>query len=407
MLEAFQTAFRRLLRKPLRSILTILAVALGSLAVTLALNLMQGREAAALPPDVFRVVSGNRGNGAFTIYQLFTNDDLEKLRKLIPDAEVVETYLPAYISFLEYNSQRFKLLSSAHVNPGYFGAVTINMEKGGSFTRNDITSGTQPIVMSQSVASQVFFGENPLGKLVLLSTEYVPPGSIPSFETYQVTGVFRDPPINSFNADFAYVPFKENMGRSSTDPLLLTIKAKPGLTVSTQNQALQAIRAIYKNDEQFLQNKGSLYITTSNNLTEENPVFDPQALIFSGFAIIMLITCSIGIFSIQLVEITERTREIGMRRALGATQSMIVLEILASAFVFAGLGALIGVTIAAPLLPIIKNATGPFLFSRGLEFSPVVALEVVSIVLVVGVMLGFYPALLASRLKPVEALREM
>jgi putative ABC transport system permease protein len=403
MIAAFAAALRRMTRRPLRSILTVLEVALGALAVTLALNLTQGRQLAALPPDVFRVISGDRSDSSSTTYSLFQVNDLDKLRKRIPDAEVVEMYGMIWGSILEYKGERFKLLGGAQVNPGYISITPLEILQGTFYTSKDIKSGTSPMVISQSLARLIFKEENPLGKTMQVAVGFTPPGMSPSFEAHRVIGVFRDPTDARFGADYAYLPFK--VGADS--PISLNIKAKPGQSKVAQAQALEAVRQVYKDNSTFKGFKKAVYATTSSSPIGDGPGFDPQALLFSGFAIIMLITCSIGIFSIQLVDITERTKEIGMRRALGATRSVIVLESLASAFVLAGLGAVIGVLIAAPLLPIIKNATGPFLFSRGLAFSPIVALEVVGIVLVVGVLLGFYPALLASRLKPVEALREM
>ena len=406
MIAAFTAALRRMLRRPLRSILTVLEVALGALAVTLALNLTQGRQLAALPPDVFRVITGDRSDTTATVFNVIQTDDLDKLRKLIPDALVVEMYADAWGSILEYKGERYRLLGGARVNPGHIGVATIEMLYGTFLSRNDIKAGTPPMVISQSVAKQVFQEESPLGKTVQVALGYAPPGLSPSFETYRVVGVFRDPADGRFGGSYAYWPLKNSSGMDGM-PIALNVKAKPGSSKIAQVQALDAVRQVYKDSSMFNQFKKAVYATTSSSYVGDGPIADPQVLLFSGFAIIMLITCSIGIFSIQLVDITERTKEIGMRRALGATRSMIVLESLASAFVLAGVGAVIGVLIAAPLLPVIKNMTGPFLFSRGLEFSPFVALQVIALVLVVGVLLGLYPALLASRLRPVEALREM
>ena len=408
MLTALLSALRRMQRRPMRSILTVLEVALGALAVTLALNLVQGRQLAALPPDVFRVISGSRSQSSLTSYPLFKTDDLPKLRKLMPDAESVEMYLQFWDSRIEYNGKRYRLIGAARASPGYVSVTSLEMLQGAFFSSKDM-NGNLPVVIAEGVAKQLFGDGTPIGKTISVSTGFSQPGDpYPPSEPYRVVGVFRDPAnTGQFGGDYLLMAFRAVSGTDTEGTMSLNIKAKPGKLKTTQTQALEAIRSFYRDDFQFKQNKQAVYATSSSNSLQDAPGLDPQALLFSAFAIIMLITCSIGIFSIQLVDITERTKEIGMRRALGATRSMIVLESLASAFVLAGLGAVIGVLIAAPLLPIIKNATGPFLFSRGLEFSPIVALEVVGIVLVVGVLLGFYPALLASRLKPVEALREM
>ena len=179
MTAALMAALRRMARRPLRSILTVLEVALGALAVTLALNLTQGRQLAALPADVFRVISGDRGEGTATSYNIFQVSDLEKLRKLIPDAEVVELRTSQWGAILEYQGQRFKLLDGSRVGPQYNRISKLEMLQGAFFSEKDINSGKAPIVISQSVAKELFKDENPLGKTLQFAGGFNPPARAP------------------------------------------------------------------------------------------------------------------------------------------------------------------------------------------------------------------------------------
>ena len=109
----------------------------------------------------------------------------------------------------------------------------------------------------------------------------------------------------------------------------------------------------------------------------------------------------------KIVDVIERTRELSMRRVLGATRTRVMLELMLDGLLLSGLGATLGVIAAAFVFPALQSASGPFVFTRGLTFEPLLALGVLGVVVMVVTLLSSYPALLASRLKPIEALREI
>ena len=409
LLPAIIASWRRAGRRPLRTLLTVLEVALGALAVTVALNLVQGRQASTAAPDVFRAVSGARdpNSGNVTTYGLFNRDDLAKVLKVVPDVLALEIERSGGNTLLEFSGERFKVVASSVTGTEYPKINPINFVAGSFFVSADLKGGSKPILISSAVAMAIFDTEKVAGKeITVIQNNY--DGTQLSRETHRIVGVYANPPPRSSGfpqAQLILPPGGQSMYGSSFDTILA--RAKPGRVGVAREQLKLALLKQYAGRANLGTNKAAIFTTTSDNSFEvgdSGP--DPQTILFTGFAIVMLIACSIGIFSIQLVDIAERTREIGMRRALGATRGRIVAEILLDALLLSGLGALLGVLIALPALPMIASATGRLLFSSGLTYSPVVALQVVGLVLVVGGLLALYPALIASRLRPVEALRE-
>ena len=408
-LPALIASWRRAARRPLRTLLTVLEVALGALAVTVALNLVQARQAATTSPEVFRAVAGSRDpvSGSVVSYGLFDRGDLPKVLKVVPDVLALEIESAEYSTLLESNGERFKVVASSITGPEYPKINPIKFVAGSFFVNADLKSGIKPVLISSAVALAIFDMEKVTGReITVIQSNY--DGAQLSRETHQIVGVYTNPPPRSSGFPQAQVilpPGSQSMFGSSFDTIIA--RAKPGRVGVAREQLKLALLKQYSGRANLGTNKNAIFTTTSDNSFEVgNSGPDPQTILFTGFAIVMLIACSIGIFSIQLVDISERTREIGMRRALGATRGRIVAEILIDALLLSGLGALLGVLVALPALPMIASATGRLLFSSGLTYSPVVAAQVVGLVLVVGGLLALYPALIASRLRPVEALRE-
>jgi hypothetical protein len=404
MLTSFAQSVRRTIRRPLRSILTVLEVALGVLAVTVAFHAVQARGRAALPADVFYVVAGEQGAGNYW-YGLFRIDDLPKLQKLTSGVESLEIYAENGGTSLEVNTQRFRVAGSASVGANFANIMRPQLLAGSFFNSKD----TNAVLISDEVAKFVLPGQDLIGQTIRMGSSFSPDVP-PTLQPHKIVGVFKHDPSRT---PAILQPFTSTTGLNAGFAGRLIVKAKPGKLEAAQSSLLAAIRKLYSSPDvqgsgAFGNFKGAVFSTTQPDLSPKPLTgLDPQSLTFTAFAIVMLVTSVIGVFSIQLVDVIERTRELSMRRVLGATRTRVMLELMLDGLLLSGLGALIGVIAAAFVFPALQSTSGPFVFTRGLVFEPLLALGVLAVVVMVVTVLSSYPALLASRLKPVEALREM
>lgn len=408
---ALLMATRRLSRRSLRTLLTVLEVALAALAATVALNLVHARALSSLPPGIFRVAPGPEGSLG---YPLFWPSDLEKLKMLAPDVVALEVYGHVAGIQIEVNGRRFEVSPVVRVGPHLPDVRPLKLLRGAFFTESELAAGTSPLVMSETLARLVFGTADVVGRVVNVSNRYDGVGSRP----YRVVGVVADSQqstaIPSVNLYIPMPPASDTvlpqrgltLGRASA----LVARARPGKFEAAKEQLIAAVRQVYRDDPRFRPANGQVSATTDDG----NPFVmgqpgkpDPVLTIFASFAAVMLVVSSIGIFSIQLISAAERTRDIGMRRAVGASRAVILTELLLEAALVAGVGGILGVAGAGCLTPILQSTVGNHLFERGLDFSVIVALQVIGLILVVGVLLGLYPAVLASKLRPADALREV
>jgi ABC-type antimicrobial peptide transport system permease subunit len=231
---------------------------------------------------------------------------------------------------------------------------------------------------------------------------------------YKVVATFADKTGNTIEAreqTYVYFPFWNTPDYTGSDTL--AVRAKPGQGEAARAQIIISARNVFKSKmlEQGVEEGKDFYI---REIGEDvwnpsvNNKLDPTVVMFGLFGIVALIVGSIGIFSIMLVDALEREHDTGIKRALGATQARITREMTLEASLLAGLGGLLGVLLAALVIPWLEAQVGDYLFwNTNLRWQPVAALIVVAMTLVLGALLGFFPALRASRVKPVEALKSI
>ena len=148
--------------------------------------------------------------------------------------------------------------------------------------------------------------------------------------------------------------------------------------------------------------RGWGYVEDNNQWQQSSTEWATQmSLILGGIAAISLLVGGIGIMNIMLVTVTERTREIGIRRAIGAQRSSIVTQFLIEAAMLCGIGGIIGIAIGT----VGTRIAGKFLVQMDIWPSPGITLGAFALSVALGVLFGIYPAAKASRLQPVEALR--
>lgn len=392
MQELIKLSYRSLLANKLRSVLTTLGIIIGVFAVIILVSIGTGvqsyitNQISGLGSNLIFVIPGRVG-GARTPGGIQTN------KLLLSDATMLENKLKdiAHVgpviqkaSTVKYGNLSDKAVSIVGTTANYPDTVKITIEKGTFFNSSQARAGTRVVLIGSTVASTLFPNTNPMGKTVTIAgTRYTVIGILQ--KRGSIFGIDQD---NTVIIPIAAA--KRQFGVTNVNTIYLSAKT-PELVSTVKSRTNQILLKRLSEDDFSLQTQEST-LDTIRNIT------NILSVALGGIAGISLLVGGIGIMNIMLVSVTERTREIGLRKAVGARRVDILLQFLLEAVFLSLTGGIIGITIGVGGSLVLSK----FFVSSITPWSIIVAFTFSCLV---GVVFGMAPAIRASNLSPIEALR--
>lgn len=396
--STIRLAMRALQRNKLRSLLTMLGIIIGVGSVIAAVSITSGAtkqvedQVSALGQNVVSVMSGNftsggaRGGwgGATTLTIEDATAILQGVANVVAISPEVRDRNQVLANGLNWNT------SVMGESPDYSQIRNWSMGSGTMFTDQDVRSVAKVAVIGKTVADQLFPNQDPVGETIRIR-------DIP----FKIVGVLGSKGFNLFGQDqddTVVIPYSSHMKRVSRRTFVNSILVQVTRaedTTQVQNEINDLLKARHRSIEPDFTVRTQLelaQVATSASKT--------MSVLLAAIASISLVVGGIGIMNIMLVSVTERTREIGIRMAVGARGHDILVQFLVEAVTLSAIGGLVGISLgvgAAHLIALWKDL--PVL-------TPLVWIGVASVSsAIVGIISGFYPAWKASQLDPIDALR--
>lgn len=399
--ECVKMALDGMLASKLRTFLTMLGIIIGIGAVITMVSLGFGMQEqvksdiSSMGSNLLIVMSGGRtasgqrlarGTGA-----RLTEDDAKAIEKSVEGIQYVAPSVQASYQLVVGNQNW--TASVEGTSPNIISIRDYNIAEGRMFTDKDLSARARVCVIGQTVIDNLFPDGNPVGKMVRINKQ-----------PFKIVGTLSPKGQSSFGQDqddLVYIPLTTAMQRmmGTTSIRLITIQCTNEQTIDTaQADIITLLRQRHKikeggDDDFTVQNMAALMATveeTTGNIT----------LLLAIIAAISLLVGGIGIMNIMLVSVTERTREIGIRKALGATYRNILLQFLIEAMVIGVVGGTIGTVFGIASAKIIAHFAG---WQAVISILSIVIAVVFSVG--IGLFFGIYPAKKAALLDPIDALR--
>jgi putative ABC transport system permease protein len=401
----FRTAFNALLVNKTRSLLTALGIVIGVGAVVAMVAIGEGARAEVdrsfgrMGSNVLVVTSGTgrtRGvrSGSGSLPTL-TWDDLQEIRSEIPS---VRTAAPRLRMSAQVVTNQLNWGTQIEgVSPEYFDIRSWNVAEGELFSAADLQAATKVAILGRTVADKLFGdGGNAVDSSVRI-------GNLP----FRVVGIAESKGQSASGTDYDDVVFVPATTFAATIQGGLQKFISGNIYVAAQSaddtdEAADGIRRLLRDQHRLKADAEDDFSIRDLTQVAESRAENADTLgaLLAGIAAVSLLVGGIGIMNIMLVSVIERTREIGVRMAVGATREAILAQFLVEALVLAAVGGILGVGVGWVIAVSLAKTFGWLVGFRG----GIAALAVLFSG-TVGLVFGLFPARKASRLNPIEALR--
>lgn len=386
--QAYKMAIKSIRSNKVRSFLTMLGVIIGVSSVIAAVGFAQGSTKSvtdtieSMGTNLIQVnIMGRNSNRKVTYAQIkkFSEENSSDIAAVAPQA--TNTGIVKY----KTNNRETTILGTS---PDYSIIKSVDADLGRFIVQNDVDNMQRVAIIGTAVVNDIFEGSNPIGQKIKINGQM-----------FSVVGVLeeKDDGQDDGADDMLIIPITVAQRLFSTSTIRnFAIQASSPNTVESAMEKLEKfLTKTYKDSNAFRIFNQAEMLESLDSMT------GTMTAVLAGIAAISLVVGGVGIMNIMLVSVTERTREIGIRKAIGAKKKNILIQFLIEAIIVTGIGGLLGVLIG---LGIIKFIIG------GFDLVPVVysvpwILISFGISLIIGIVFGLFPAYKAASLNPIEALR--
>jgi putative ABC transport system permease protein len=399
--EVIRVALRALARNKMRTILTMLGIIIGVGAVICAVAIGQGaseqvqQQISNLGDNIIFISAGSvTTNGVrmgTSATKTLTEQDAEAIQQHVPTITYVSPGVGASVQIVNGNQNWYTRVSGS--GPDFLQIRKWPLDHGSNFSQRDVDVASNVCLIGKTVVQQIFGDQDPVDQVVRVQ-------NIP----FRILGELAAKGQSTFGQDqddTLIIPYTTVQKKISGIDWLQNIIA----SVTSQGE----IPAAQKQISALLRQRHHLRPNEDDDFSIRNPVDLAQTqqntvnifrLLLASIASVSLLVGGIGIMNIMLVSVTERTREIGVRMAVGATEEDVQRQFLSEAVVLSSLGGLAGIA-----LGVIASVVIARIFQWLVVVSPTSVGVAALFSAAVGIFFGYYPARKAARLDPIEALR--